>query len=1121
MGRGQTNFALRISIFLLCIALCVLPAAAQFESATLTGIVTDAADAVVSGAAIRAINEGTNIEAAATTDDVGRFVFASLKPGSYRVTATAKGFKESVSAGIVLQVNQAARLDIKLAVGNVTERVTVNAEAPLLETETASRGAVIDHTKMVELPLNGRDYNQLALLSPGVLAPTPRLQSVGFRGVFNVNGNRAFQNSFQLDGVDNTSYSNSFRGLNAQVIQPSVEALQEFKIQTNAYSAEFGRSAGALVNAVVRSGTNEVHGTVYDFLRNSELDASNFFANKNGLNKPFRQRNQFGAAAGGPIIKNRTFIFGDYEGLRDAAAVVRTSSVPQPIWLRGMFASPIWNPYNPNDTGQDFRIPATADCNDGKGNCWRLPANLIDPVGQKVLNVSPAPNAASPTFDNNFVTAPVTSNHTDQFDIRVDHNFSSNLNAFGRYSYSKSNIFQPAPRPGLSEGSSNDTFGTANLKSQQIASGLVWVIAPTLVSETRFGYALGDYYQLPPNFGSGCPGDLIGLKNAPTDPAICGGLPVFNFPGGTLERIGRTTSQPQFQTPRSMNVRESFAWNQGAHSLKFGAELLNVETGIRDVSSLLGQFNFTGRFTGVNGNWANSVADMLLGFPSQYQQDSNTVFNIYQHMYFGFLQDDWKVSQKLTLNLGLRYEFATPPRERDLKWANFDSAAGKFITATKGSLDQEALIKPDRNDVAPRFGFAYSATPKTVIRGAYGLFYNHANRLGREGLLGFNPPFIILANSQIAGGGVLRATDALFRLQDGVPPGFVDINRVNLATVARKAQDPYQRSPYVQQYNVGIQRELTKNLVLDVSYVGNRALKLPSFRNLNPNTYAFNAQGIVTVGARELAPLNLQGDIQILENLGIANYNSLQVKVERRLSKGLTLLASYSYGRALTDSVDHLSTSGVGNGVDVGAYKEPQNPHNRRAEYGPSEFDITHRFVISGVWQLPFGRRQVIGTNWSRPADLAFGGWEFSPIFTWQGGLPLTINQSQAINIGGERRSRPNRIADGNLSSDQRTVDRWFDTSAFVPLTANTPNQIFGNSGVGIIRAPGLVNFDFNLAKNFALTERFGMQFRAEFFNAFNHTNLSLPGVTLGAGFGQIVSASDARIVQFALKLKF
>src|SRR5262249_47333838 len=515
-------------------------------------------------------------------------------------------------------------------------------------TETASHGAVIDHMKMVELPLNGRDYNQLALLSPGVLAPTPRLQSIGFRGVFNVNGNRAFQNAFQLDGVDHTSYSNSFRGLNAQVIQPSVEALQEFKIQHNAYSAEFGRSAGALINAVTRSGSNDLHGSAYDFLRNSELDASNFFANKAGLKKPFRQRNQFGIAAGGPIVKNKTFIFGDYEGLRDAAGTVRFSSVPQPILRQGMFATPLWNPYNPNDTGQDFRIAATPSCNDGSGNCWRIPASLIDPVGQKVINVSPDPNTFSPTFDNNFVGIPIDRNETNQFDLRGDQTINSRFSAFARYSYAKTNFFRPAPRPGLSEGSFNDTFGTADLKSQAIAAGLVWVAGPSIVSETRFGYALGDFFQLPPNFGSGCPGELIGLKNAPTDTAICGGLPVFNFPGGNLQRIGRTTSVPQFQTPRSLNFRESVAWTRNAHALKFGFEFLNVETGIRDVSALLGNFSFSGRFTGVNGRWENALADLLLGFPSSYSQDSNTTFNIYQRMYFFFVQDDWKVSRKLT-----------------------------------------------------------------------------------------------------------------------------------------------------------------------------------------------------------------------------------------------------------------------------------------------------------------------------------------------------------------------------------------------------------------------------------------------------------------------------------------
>jgi Carboxypeptidase regulatory-like domain len=1124
LQRNLLQMAARAAIIVASTGLALF---GQFETATLTGIVTDSAGGVVPNSSVKAINEATNIESTVTSNGEGRYLFPSLRPGSYQITASSQGFKQFVSSGMILQVNQAAKLDIQLTVGAITEQINVTGEAPVLETESASRGAVIDQTKIVELPLNGRDYNQLALLSPGVLPATPRLQSVGFRGVFNVNGNRAFQNAFQLDGVDNTSYSNSYRGLNAQIVQPSVEALEEFKIQANAYSAEFGRSAGALINAVTRSGTNTVHGSVYEFLRNSQLDASNFFANKAGLAKPFRQRNQFGAAIGGPVIKNHTFIFGDYEGLRDAAGTVRFSSVPQPIWRQGMFATPIWNPYNPTDTGQDFRIPAVAGCNDGNGNCWRIPAGMIDPVGQKVINVSPDPNTFSPTFDNNFVGVPVDRNQTNQFDTRVDHTVSQSVSLFGRYSFTKTKFFRPAPRPGLSEGSFNDTFGTADLKSQALAAGLVWVLSPSLVSETRFGYALGDYFQLPPNSASGCPEALIGLKNAPADPSICGGLPVFNFPGGTLQRIGRTTSVPQFQTPISMNIRESVAWSRAAHALKFGVELLNVDTGIRDVSSLLGQFNFTGRFTGVNGRWENALGDLLLGFPSRYQQDSNTTFEIYQHMYFFFVQDDWKVSRKLTLNLGLRYESATPPRERELKWANFDPASGKFLSARNGSLFEEALIRPDRNDFAPRFGFAYSATGRTVIRGAYGIFYSHANRLGREGLLGFNPPFIILGDANISGSGALRSTDAIFRLQDGIPAGFVNIGKVDLSSVARKAQDPLQRSPYVQQYNFGIQRELMKGLVLDVAYVGNRALKLPSFRNLNPNFYSFNAQGAAVVGPRELASLGFNGDIQILENLGIANYNSLQAKLERRFSKGFTMIGSYTYGKSLTDSVDHLSTSGAGNGVDVGEYKEPQDPHHRRLEYGPSEFDVTQRFVLSGVWQLPFGKGKPYGNNWSRGADLALGGWEFSPIFAAQGGLPLTINQAQIVNIGGERRFRPDRRANGALPDSQRTADKWFDTSAFVPLS-NTPgavgfvpNRMMGNSGVGIVRGPGLVNFDFNLAKTFQIYERFSAQFRAEFFNAFNHTNFGVPGVMIGGGFGQIVSAYDARIIQFGLKLRF
>lgn len=1100
---------------------------AQFESATLTGSVTDPTGAAIAGATAVLVNEATNLELSTQTDSEGRYTFGALRPGSYRLKVSAPGFKQYLSSGLVLQVNQAARVDVQLSVGEVTEQVEVTAASPVLETESSARGAVIDRTKIIELPLNGRDYNQLALLSPGVLAPTPRLQSIGFRGAFNVNGNRVFNNAFQLDGVDNTSYSNSFRGLNVQVVQPSIEALQEFKIQTNAYSAEFGRSSGALINAVTRSGTNELHGSLYEFHRNDNLDASNFFANRAGLGKPFRLRNQFGGALGGPIVRDKTFFFGDYEGLRDRAGTVRFSSVPQPIWKQGLFATPIWNPYHPADMGEDFRIPAQPGCDDGRGNCWRIPPSLIDPVGRRVLDVVPNPNTFSPTVDNNFVHVPVDRNRTDQFDVRLDHNLSQRMNVFGRYSFVDTDFFRPAPRPGLAEGSFNDTFGTADLRSQGLAVGLTWTLTPTLISETRFGHARGDYNQLPPNYGSGCPEKLIGLKNAPTDETICGGLPVFNFPGGTLRRIGRTTSVPQFQTPRSTNFRESLSWIRGAHTLKFGGELLFVKTGVLDVGSLLGNFDFSGRFTGFNARWENALADLLLGFPSRYQQDSKTVFNLYQHLYFGYVQDDWKITRRLTLNLGLRYEFATPTRERDLQWANFDPVTRQFISAKQGSLRDEALVQPDFNNWAPRVGFAWNVLERTVIRGGYGIFYNHTNRMGREGLLGFNPPFIILADAQIPGSAPLKATDAIFRLQDGIPPGFVDIRRVNLATVARRAQDPFQRTSYTQQYNFGIQREIMRDLAFDISYVGNRGLKLPAFRNLNHNTFSFNAQGAPVVGPRMLDAVGLRGDIQYLENIGISNYNSLQVKLERRFRQGLTFLASYTWGKALTNSVDHLSTSGAGNGVDVGVFREPQNPFNRRLEYGPAEFDVTHRFVFSGVWPMPFGRGRPVGRNWARAVDALLGGWEVSPIFTAQTGLGLTINQPQVVNIGGERRSRPNRIANGTLPKDQRSVDRWFDTSAFVPLSATpgapgfVPNTIFGNSGIGVVRGPGYVNLDFNLAKSFLITEKWSAQLRGEFFNALNRANFGVPGVTTGAGFGQIVNANDARIIQFALKLRF
>jgi hypothetical protein len=1086
-------------------------ARAQSESATITGTITDPSGALQTSAQVTALQEQTGARTQGLVTEDGQYSFPALRPGTYTISATAPGFKQSVRSGVVLQVNQSIRLDIRMELGSTTEQVNVVGSAPLLDTETSGRGAVIDTQKIVELPLNGRDYNQLALLSPGVLLPTPRLQSIEFKGAFNVNGNRAFQNAFLLDGVDNTSYSNSFRGGNMQVVQPSVDALQEFKIQTNAYSAEFGRSAGALINAVTKSGTNTFHGSLYEFHRNRALDATNFFSNKTGADKPFRLRNQFGGTIGGPILHNRTFFFGDYEGLRDRRGTVYLTSVPQPIWKQGMFTKPISNPFNPSDTGQDFRQPATPACNDGQGNCWMIPQQYIDPIGQKILAVNPDPNTGRPgDIDNNYVNVPITKTRADQFDTRLDHTVSQKLSLFGRYSFSDTNLFKPAPKPGLAEAATNDTFGYALWRSQGIAAGATWVFTPSMLADVRFGWSRGDYDQKPPNVGSGCPEALVGLRGAPSDDAICGGLPVFDLPGNSARRIGRTTSVPQFQTPRSFDYRGSIAWIRGAHAWKFGAELLHVQTGIRDISTLLGQYNFTGRFSGQNNDYQGGIADLLMGFPTRYRQDSNSVFNIFQRMYFGFVQDDWKVTPKLSLNLGVRYEFATPPRERDNQWANFLPETGGFVSAKDGGLFERSLIHPDYNNFAPRVGFSYNVLAHTVIRGAYGMFFNHANRQGREGLLGFNFPFIIQFDRNITGSGTLKSGAEFFRLQNGVPPGLLDPARVNTATLGRKAQDQNQRTPYVQQWNFGIQQELGAGLLLDTAYVGNRGIKLPAFRNLNQRPFTFNAVGASVIGAPPLASLGIAGDtVQYLENIGVSNYHALQVRLEKRFSAGISGLASYTWGKALTNSVDHLSTSGVGNGTDVGAFREAQNGFDRRAEYGPAEFDVKHRFVASAVWQLPFG-------------------FEVAPILAMQSGLALTVTQSEPISIGGERRSRPNRIGSGEVPEDRRTVDNYLDASAFVPIQTDptragfTPGQIFGTSGVGILRGPGLVNVDLNVTKMIRITEHQRLQIRSEFFNLFNHTNLNVPGVNLGAGFGQIISTStEARVIQFAMKYIF
>lgn len=1070
---------------------------AQTPTATLTGTIQDQTGALLPNVTITVVDVDRNVAQVTRSNESGSFVVPVLRPAKYSVVAELTGFRKFVQEGIVLQVSQVARIDIRLAVGPIEQTIQVQGATPIIETETSSRGSVIDQQEILDLPLNGRDYNQLALLSPGVLSPTPRLAIVNFKGAMNVNGNRAFNNAFLLDGVDNVAYSSSYRGENVQVVQPSVEALQEFRILTNASPAEFGNASGGVVNAAVRSGSNTIHGSVYEFFRNDVLDANNFFSNAFGAEKPIRQRNQFGGAVGGPLIRNRTFWFGAYEGLREREGVPQGRAVPTVQEKAGVFNTAVVDPFV-------FGRPEFGRNASGQ---WVIPSDRWDPVAARIVALIPDPNVPG---TNIYASTPVTRSRADQFDVRVDHAIAKSTRLFGRYSFMDSNVFRPAPLPGLAEGSYNDAFGSNDNRSQGVAVGLTHVFSNSLVVDFRLGWTRGDYFTAPPNDGVDGPA-LVGLQNVPNNPEIVGGLPKIGLQG--YDAIGRHTSTPQFQTPRTWNPRVTFSWNHGNHSVKFGAEFLSIQTRINDLTAPIGAMNFANLFTG------RAMGDLLLGLSSALALTSYSVIDQGQSVYSGFVQDDYKITRSLILNLGLRYEYGAPLVERDNRLANFDPATGTIQLAKDGSIFERSLIHPDRNDWAPRVGFSYVPVPGWAIRGAYGVFYSHTVRQGREGMLGFNPPHVVdnLLISPVFGPTAV-ASAAVFRLVDGYPQGLLDPTHLS-PFVYRRGQNPNQRSPYVQQFSFGIQREVTRNVLIDVAYVGNKGTKLPGFRNINAPSVIVNANGSQSAGPR---PYPGFGDIQWMETRVLSNYNSLQLGLEKRFSSGLSAMVSYTWGKAIAEGADHLSTSFAGPGIDIGVYNVPQNPRDLKAERGPAEFDVTHRLVASYMYELPWGHGRRWGQSWSSAANLFLGDWQVSGIHVFQGGLPLTATVSGAtvLSLGSDRVGRPNLVGNPELPESQRTIERWFNTDAFT-IPSPAP-QAFGNSGVGIMRAPGLARFDFSIAKKIEIDESRYFQFRTELFNAFNHPAFGPPDIRRESStFGRILSAGNARIIQFGLKLYY
>jgi hypothetical protein len=1088
-----------LAIFCICSPTLVF---AQFESGTVLGSVRDPTGASVVGASVTLENVKTGVTFNAKTNNEGNFEFPNERLGTYRVHVEAPGFRTATASDFDLTVNARQRVDITLQVGEASEKVTVTDAVALLETDNSSRGQVINPRQIVQLPLNGRSYADLTLLVPGVAKSQLENQTDSSRDAsFNVNGMRSELNNFLLDGVDNNAYGTSNQGFSNQVIQVNPDALNEFRVETNNYSAEYGRSTGAVINASIKSGTNQFHGELWEFLRNTQLNATGFFKPVNG-EKPAFNQNQFGAALGGPIVKEKAFFFADYEGFRRVSHNVLFATLPTDAMRAGNLGAPVRNP-----------ITGTVYSN------GVVPASAVNPLAQAVIAALPSPNL--PGTSNNYESAPAATITNDKGDARYDEYFGQKLALFGRFSQSNTRIFSPPSIPGAAGGNAN---GNVYIRNLQAVPGVTWTISPTSVLEARVGF---DYTEAGKNpIALGQPVGGFAVPNLATDPSFAGGLYSLNF-GGGLSQLGRQSSNPQYQYPIVLDPKINFTRILSRHSLKFGFEYQMIDTAVSDFHPKYGVDNYTGYYSaigstsGLSGAQQQiySWADFLFGARNHYEMNNNPVAHLRQRMYFGYVQDDFKVSRKLTLNLGIRYEFATPQWERDNHLANFDPTTNSMIAAKSGSLYDRALVHPDPHNWAPRIGLAYNVTPKTVIRSAYGISYVQFNRLGGENLLAYNGPYVVDAvvdgqTPTMAGGictSVNDAPGACFRpTYLGFPNNFASPEAFSTARAQVRYIPADNRTGYVQSWHFTVQRELAKDFLLDVAYVGNHSVGLMILGDTNQAVPNVLGQSL-SIDARR--PIPGFTTIEQAFSAGFGSYHALQTKLEKRFASGLYFLNSFTWSKAIDNAPGHLENyNGDNSRVNI---------RNRQNDRGLSSYDQPLNNTTSILYELPFGKGRRFDMQ-NRALDMIAGGWGVNLINTLTSGLPvnITYSASQQYQVSPLVSLRPNLIGDPITPEGQRTTRNYFNAAAF-SLPSYT--QPFGSAGRNIVRGYPVYNLDFGLHKNFRLwSEASYVQFRAEAFNLLNQTNFSPPNGTFNSSsFGSITSTLPARQLQFALKLYF
>lgn len=1098
------------SVCLIGLWWALAPAMAQVERAAVVGTVTDKSGASMAGVEIVVTNEGTNTSLRVLTDDAGAYSVPNLIPGSYTITASKPGFRQAVFRGFVLQVSQTARLDVSLEIGNVEQTIEVTGAIPLLQTENAAVGQVIAAEAVNSLPLNGRNFVQLAVLAPGVSGldyAQPNTINSGRRPdelrpggtALQANGARNTSNQVLIDGIDNTEMiSQTF------IVRPPVEGIQEFKVLTNNAGAEYGRASGAVVVITTKSGSNQFRGSLFEFLRNERFDARNFFARPDQRIPPYRL-NQYGASLGGPVLlpryngRNRTFFFTNYEGYREIFGDTQLVTVPTDAMKRGDFRGVV---------PSGIYDPLTTRANPAGGAAIRdrfpndtIPASRFDPIGAGMVRLWPSPQTSA--LVNNYVANPTKRSSLHRGDARLDHQLSPRDVFFFRFSIDWSGIQMPDTFNRDIGGNEASFAGDNTVKGRNLVSAWTHTFSPSTVGDFRYGYTQFNMALMPTQLSNPIWRQIPGRNDAdPYQPSA----PIVGTTG--YAGLGNARSTPLIRDQHTHSFLANISSLKGSHNIKYGVDFRfrwTGETASPPGESAFGRWNFDPAYTrnpASPGGTGDTVATMLLGYPIAIRRD---VFlpgsaQLRTNELNFYIRDEWRVTRRLTLNLGVHYEVNTPFTAMRNIWANFDPVGARIIVAGQDGVSRSANINTDWKAWGPRISAAFQMDSKTVLRAGYGLFYEPQGNFGTNIRQFRQPPFGFVVNIPLAGNDVpTRTTSQGFPVVTQSP----DLTRGPALYALRGVTSNY-RNGQMQQFNVSLQREVAANTVVTLGFVSSAGALLSWSRNINQPD-----PGPGAIDPRRPYAARLPGvtGITWLESSANSFYSSMQLGVEKRFSRGFYLLANWTWAHGL----DNVGGDGGVNGPI------PQDPANRRADWGSSNSDIRHRVNIAGTYQLPFGknRRWLSGGG---AADWILGGWELGVINVMQTGLPFTVTVPGSPSNTGSG-SRANPVPGVDPRPAVRTIQQWFNPAAF----ATPPAFTWGTLGRNTLRGPALHNFDLSASKKWLFSESRELQFRAEFFNAFNTPQFGLPAATVGAaGAGTIASTQRAaRQLQFALRLVF